>query len=123
MLFQRPLRTSAPTSHPDYKHRHSDPTRASGGGLGDSERSQAEQEQHEKHEQRTQGGKQAKQAKQAKRTSRLDVVASFSMHVVVHQATVLLMHRQKMFAFLRTSGVDLTSSGLVRVTSSHQPCT
>ena len=66
--------------------------------------SQAEQEQ------RTQGGK---QAKQAKRTSRLDVVASFSMHVVVHQATVLLMHRQKMFAFLRTSGVDLTSSGLV----------
>lgn len=116
VLFQRPLRTSAAASHPDHKHGQSDRTRATGngGGLGaagepgtgsNSRGSRAEQEQR------------AKGAKGAKRTSRLDVGASFSMHVIVHQATVLLMHRHKMFAFLRTSGVDLTSAGSVRVIS------
>ena len=41
--------------------------------------------------------------------------ASFSMHIVIHQTTVLLMYREKMFAFLRASSVDMTSAGETKV--------
>ena len=35
----------------------------------------------------------------------------YNVHVVVDQSTVLLMHRDRMFGFLRVSDVDLTLAG------------